>query len=160
MRTVLVARVPWFVSRRCALLSAFLLFTIHGSLLTARLALAAPLSDVDSYIRLNPMPVLPWGRDPFSEHETGPRTQPGAPDVVSAIFYNARDPSRSMAVVEGQVVRAGDLIRGRRVLEIAREKVVVADEERVVDLPLTSVKTSAEEKSGFTLKRQEAGKKK
>lgn len=105
------------------------------------------------------MPVLPWGRDPFSEHETGPRTQPGLPDVVSAIFFNARDPSRSMAVVEGQVVRPGDLIHGRRVVEIAREKVVVADEERVVDLPLTGAKSSAGEKTGFTLKRKEAGKK-
>ena len=48
------------------------------------------------------------------------------PIRVEAIFYSP-DPSKSSAVVEGQIVKPGDRIRGKRVMRIEREAIVVAD---------------------------------
>lgn len=55
-------------------------------------------------------------------------TEPLTPSLirVEAIFYSP-DPSQSSAVVEGWIVKPGDRIRGKRVIRIEREAIVMAD---------------------------------
>lgn len=156
MRSWFVARTArggsWLVSPPYALLSAFLLFTVHGSLLTARSAHAASLSDVDPHLRMFPVPVLPWGRDPFSERDHSGRARTGTPNDVSAVFFNQNDPSKSFAILEGRTVRAGDEIRGRKIVEIARDKVMISDDEKIVELRVAGGEEGKADEPKFSLK--------
>jgi hypothetical protein len=96
---------------------------------------AAPVAD------LTQLPALPdvtldrspeWPRDPFMDMRRQPEpvvvevqdsTPVAEPDpVVASILYS---PSRRLAMIDGRVVRAGDVVSGVRVVEILRNAVIV-----------------------------------
>jgi hypothetical protein len=96
---------------------------------------AAPVAD------LTQLPALPdvtldrlpeWPRDPFMDMRREPEpvvvevqdsTPVAEPDpVVASILYSA---SRRLAMIDGRVVRAGDVVGGVKVVEILRNAVIV-----------------------------------
>jgi hypothetical protein len=63
-----------------------------------------------------------WGRDPFAR-PTNEEAMSGTLSLTS-ILYN---PASAVAVINGQVVRAGDDVDGRRVVSIGPDHVIVRE---------------------------------
>jgi hypothetical protein len=63
-----------------------------------------------------------WGRDPFAQ-PTKQGAMAGTLSLTSILY----SPASAVAVINGQVVRAGDDVDGRRVVSIGRDYVVVRE---------------------------------
>ncbi|MBI5150554.1 MAG: hypothetical protein HZA28_07280 [Candidatus Omnitrophica bacterium] len=77
--------------------------------------------------------LKPPGRDPFSRQE-GLAADKGP--VLSGIVWDARDPA---AIINGQIVRVGDNLEppaGHKVLAIDKNRVLLNDGERNIELML------------------------
>lgn len=77
-----------------------------------------------------------WGRDPFAQ-PTNEEAMSGTLSLTS-ILYN---PASAVAVINGQVVRAGDDVDGRRVVSIGPDHVIVREGtiNRRLDVPRFTV---------------------
>jgi hypothetical protein len=77
-----------------------------------------------------------WGRDPFAR-PTKEEAMAGSLSLTS-ILYN---PASAVAVINGQVVRAGDDVDGRRVVSIGPDHVIVREGEiiRRLEVPRFTV---------------------
>lgn len=81
--------------------------------------------------------VPPWGRDPFVLSTTLAGGE-GQEDIetqlrLSAIILGAK---RAVAIINNRVARVGDMIEGRHVVKILRDRVIVRDETGDKTLPL------------------------
>lgn len=66
--------------------------------------------------------ALRWGRDPFAQ----PTKEDAMADTLSltSILYN---PASAVAVINGQIVHAGDDVDGRRVVSIGPDHVIMRE---------------------------------
>jgi hypothetical protein len=79
------------------------------------------MSEVNVHLFEN-LQALRWGRDPFARPTKG-EAMAGTLSLTS-ILYN---PASAVAVINGQVVRAGDDVDGRRVVSIGPDHVIVRE---------------------------------
>jgi hypothetical protein len=83
--------------------------------------ISSGMSDVNLQVFEN-LQTPRWGRDPFAQ-PTNEEAMSGTLSLTT-ILYN---PESAVAVINGQVVRAGDDVDGRRVVSIGPDHVIVRE---------------------------------
>ena len=74
------------------------------------------------------MAAIEWDRDPFAR---SPAARPAAALTLSGILWDAQAP---IAIVNGQMLRAGEEVDGFRVVEIRQDHVIITDGTQTLQL--------------------------
>ena len=74
------------------------------------------------------MTAVEWDRDPFAR---SPAAQSAGALTLSGILWDAQAP---IAIVNGQMLRAGEEVGGFRVVEIRQDRVIVTDGTQTLQL--------------------------
>jgi hypothetical protein len=98
--------------------------------------ISSGMSDVNPQVFEHSQAPPRWGRDPFAQ-PTNEEAMSGTL-LLTSILYN---PASAVAVINGQVVRAGDDVDGRRVVSIGPDHVIVREGKitRRLDVPRFTV---------------------
>ena len=97
---------------------------------------AGAVSDLDlEWFRDSPMEVQ-WGPDPFLPKvriDQGSGNKPGQKYILTAVILGGEKPA---AVIDGEVVHAGEKIGSHRVVKILKDTVVLKGPSGLVEVPL------------------------
>lgn len=110
---------------------------------TDPLAATEPLMFVDKTALKSP-PQFPWGNDPFLREPGFSKSYNSEPDSSLQLTAVIRDGDTPTAMVSGQIVSVGSVLRGgRRLTKIGPKYILLEREGSLIEVPLQTAQADA-----------------